>query len=145
MDEAEKARRGLGTARWIMFAQAVLSLLLWGVQVVAFADQAGRGREVPGWIWPLAVVDLVVIGLTALAAVYLRSRSWARRLGVGVEGVRAGISLIPMITGGVQAVGAAVLAVVVIMLILRYDRVFPAPGAPEAETPDHDWPPPRGT
>ncbi|MBF8190318.1 hypothetical protein ITP53_32315 [Nonomuraea sp. K274] len=142
MDELRRADRGLRIARAVMFAQAAASLGIWIVQLLTIVSRLEHNQAVPGSVWLVAVVNPVIAVLAAIAAAFLFTRSWARPLSVAVECVGCLGALISVINGFYQAVVAIAVAVAVIRLIIRYEKVVPPL---DLDTHDHDDQPPQAT
>jgi glucan phosphoethanolaminetransferase (alkaline phosphatase superfamily) len=105
------------TARVVMFAQAVASLGIWVVQVLATSVRLGHNQDVPGTVWLVLVTNPVITALVALAAVFLTRRRWARGLAVAMETVGVVSALVSVSTGFYQALIAIALAIGVITLV----------------------------
>jgi lysylphosphatidylglycerol synthetase-like protein (DUF2156 family) len=125
VDEARRAKRGFRISQVIMFVQAALSLWIGITLLFTMTDWLERGRAVPGSSW-FAMVACLVLGVsTAIAAMALLTRWWARPLGTAVECVMCVVALINVITGFYQAVAGLALAIMVITLICTYEKDIP--------------------
>ena len=121
MDEVRKAERGLRIVRAVVFVQAVASAGIWVVQLLTISARLDHGQDVPAAVWFVAVVNPVIAVLAAVAAAFLPTRRWARRLAVVVEALGCLGSLVSVITGFPQALVAIIVAITVIVLISRYE------------------------
>jgi lysylphosphatidylglycerol synthetase-like protein (DUF2156 family) len=104
----------------VLFAQAAASVAIWIVQLLTIAARLDHNQEVPGTVWFVAVVNPVIALLVAVAALFLRTRSWARSLAVAMEVVGIVGALVSVITGFYQALAAIALAIAVITVLVRY-------------------------
>ncbi|MCG8919785.1 hypothetical protein L6E12_28825 [Actinokineospora sp. PR83] len=115
------AERGLRAARTIMCVQAVATSGIWVVQLLKVISRLDHNQNVPFEVWAVVVLNPVIAVVVAVAAKFLLSRPSARSAGVVVELVGCGGAVISVVTGYYQAVVAFALAVVVIVLIRKYE------------------------
>ena len=120
-------------ARVVMFVQAGASFAIWVVQLLTIASRLDHNQDVSGAVWFVAVVNPLIALLVGVAAVYLRTRSWALGLGVAMECVGVVGALVSVITGFYQALAAIAIAIAVITLIHRH-RVQSPGSARRAES-----------
>jgi hypothetical protein len=104
----------------VLFAQAGASVAIWVVQLLTISARLDHNQDVAGEVWFVAVVNPVIVVLVALAALFVRTRSWACSLAVAMELVGMVGALVSVITGFYQALAAIALAIAVITVLVRY-------------------------
>lgn len=112
--------RWLRIIQVVLFAQAAASVAIWIVQLLTISARLDHNQEVPGTVWFVAVVNPVIALLVAVAALFVRTRSWARSLAIAMEVVGMVGALVSVITGFYQALAAIALAIAVITVLVRY-------------------------
>lgn len=112
--------RWLRITQVVLFAQAAASVAIWIVQLLTISARLDHNQDVAGEVWFVAVVNPVIALLVAVAALFVRTRSWARSLAIGMELVGMVGALVSVITGFYQALAAIALAIAVITVLVRY-------------------------
>ncbi|EWC62991.1 hypothetical protein UO65_1701 [Actinokineospora spheciospongiae] len=122
MDDGDRLRQALWSARGLMFIQGLLATATAVVEVVEAVGHARDGSAETSVSWFSVGGSVVVAAGLVVSAVLLFRRAWARVLALVIEAVGVVFAVVTLVGGDVlSGLSRLALAALVILGIVQYE------------------------